>query len=339
MIPHSRASANSTGPEPEGSILKKWKVAIVGAGYMAREHAKAFASLAGVEIAGVCGRTRARAETLATSLGAQAYDSIDAMQRHTQADAVVVAVNELSMRAVCEAVFAHPWLCLLEKPVGVDLAQAEAILHMARRTGTRAYVALNRRSYASTRQALAELAADDSPRLISVLDQQDMVSARDGGQADEVVRNYMYANSIHLIDYLNVFGRGDIIAVEPTVRWTPQQPGFVVATVRYASGDVGVYQAVWDGPGPWAVTVTNQQVRLEMRPLEQLGVQRRGERKLTPVTADPIDAEFKPGLRHLAGQIVGLLGGASATTATLDDATRSMALCADIYGLRDSHAA
>ena len=338
-ILRSRGSACSTGPESERSIMKKWKIAIVGAGYMAQEHAKAFASLPEVEIAGVCGRTRARAEALAALHGTQAYASIDAMQHDTQADAVVVAVNELSMRAVCEAVFAYPWLCLLEKPVGVDLAQAEAILAMVRRSGTRAYVALNRRSYASTRKALAELAADDSPRLISVLDQQDMVSAREGGQPEEVVRNYMYANSIHLIDYLNLFGRGDIVAVEPNVRWTPQRPGFVVATVRYASGDTGLYQAVWDGPGPWAVTVTNRQVRLEMRPLEQLGVQRCGERKLTAAAPDPIDTDFKPGLRHLAEQIVNSLGGVPTTLATLDEATRSMALCADIYGLRPAHAA
>ena len=306
---------------------------------MAQEHAKAFASLQGVEIAGVCGRTQTRADALAARYGVRAYGSIAAMQRDTRADAVVVAVNELSMREVCEAVFAYGWLCLLEKPVGIDLAQAEAILAAARRAGTRAFVALNRRSYASTRQALAELAGDDSPRLISVLDQQDMVSARDGGQPEEVVRNYMYANSIHLVDYLNLFGRGDIVAVEPTVPWTPAQPGFVVATVRYASGDIGLYQAVWDGPGPWAVTVTNRQVRVEVRPLEQLGVQRRGERRLSAAAPDPLDTEFKPGLRHLAEQFVSALGGAPATLATLEEATRSMGLCADIYGLRGAHAA
>lgn len=314
-------------------------IAFVGAGSMASEHARAFASLPGVRIVGFCGRSHARTVELARTYGACAYESIDAMYRGTQAHAVVVAVNELSMDAVCHQCFEHPWLCLLEKPVGIDLPRAETILAAARRSGTRAFVALNRRSYASTRKALAELAADSSPRLISVLDQQSMVAARDGGQPEDVVRNYMYANSIHLIDYFNLFGRGSVIAVEPSVRWTPQHPGFVIATVRFESGDTGLYQAVWDGPGPWAVTVTNRQVRLEMRPLEQLGVQRRGERKLTSMAMDPVDTEFKPGLRHMAEQVIGLLGGAPTTLATLEDATRSMALCADIYGLRNARAA
>lgn len=319
--------------------MKKWKIAIVGAGYMAQEHAKAFASIPGVEIAGICSRTPARAKALAALYSAKAFCSIDAMWSDTIADAVVVAVNELSTYSVCESVFAHSWLCLLEKPVGVDLAQAESILAMSRRSGSRAFVALNRRSYSATRQALAELAVDESPRLISVLDQQDMVSARNSGQPDEIVRNYMYANSIHLVDYLNLFGRGEIVAVEPTLHWMPLSPGFVAATVHYSSGDIGLYQAIWDGPGPWAVSVTNRQVRLEMRPLEKLGVQRRGERQLTAVMPEPIDTEFKPGLRHLAEQTIAALCGAPAAIATLDDATRSMALCADIYGLRGKGAA
>lgn len=319
--------------------MKKWKIAIVGSGYMAQEHAKAFASLPNVQIVGVCGRSQARAEALAGTYGVRVYDSVVALYEGTQADAVVVAVNELSAREVCMAAFAHPWLCFLEKPVGVDLPQAEEIKSAAERTGTRTYVALNRRSYASTRQALRELASDDGPRLISVLDQQDMASAREGGQPEEVVRNYMYANSIHLIDYLNLFGRGEIVSVQPTERWNAESPGHVVATVHYASGDVGVYQAVWNGPGPWSVTVTNPQVRLELRPLEKLGIQRRGERRLSDAPADPIDTEFKPGLRHQAEQIVEVLEGRPASLATLGEATRSMALCADIYGLRAANAA
>lgn len=310
------------------------KIAIVGAGYMAQEHAKAFASLPGVQIVGVVGRTPERAQALADSYGARVFDSIDAMHSETRADVLVVAVSELAMRVACFEAFRHPWVCLLEKPVGHNLPEAQVILAEAQRSGAQAYVALNRRTYASTRQALAELAADDSPRLISVLDQQNIQAALDSGEPEAVARNYMYANSIHLIDYLNLFGRGDIVAVEPTVPWNPDQPGFVVATVRYASGDVGVYQAVWDGPGPWTVSVTNRSLRAEMRPLEKLGIQRAGERRLTEQPGDPIDSEFKPGLRWQAEQLLVARAGQASSLATLAEATRSMALCADIYGLR-----
>ena len=74
-----------------------------------------------------------------------------------------------------------------------------------------------------------------------------------------------------------------------------------------------------------------------MRPLEKLGIQRRGERRLTEITPDPADIEFKPGLRFQAQQVLLALDGKLTSLATLADATRSMALCADLYGLRTSH--
>ncbi len=309
-------------------------IALVGAGYMAAEHARAFAALPGVRIAGVCGRSPERARALAATYSARVFDDVDTMQRETAAAIVVVAVNELSMRGVCEAVFRHPWVCLLEKPVGLDLAEAQALTEAAQRAGSNAFVALNRRAYASTRQAMAELQAGDGPRLVSVLDQQDLASAAADGQPPAVVRNYMYANSIHLVDYFNHFCRGQVAEVRNPVPWNAAAPGHVVASVRYDSGDCGVYQAVWDGPGPWSVTVTNRSVRVELRPLERLGVQRRGERRLTEAPADPQDTEFKPGLHWQAGQTVAALRRQAHSLATLAEATRSMALVADFYGLR-----
>lgn len=313
--------------------MKKWKIAIVGAGYMAQEHARAFASLNNVEIVGVCGRTLSKAEELAANFNTVLYKNIKEMYDATQADVVVVAVNELSMLDVCTECFNHPWLCFLEKPVGVDLPEAEKILALSVSKNTKAYVALNRRSYASTRQGLNQLMPNDSARLISITDQQDMNAAREFGQPERIVRNYMYANSIHLIDYLHIFGRGEILSVESTVPWTPEAPGFVVATVRYSSGDVGVYQAVWNGPGPWSVTVTNSQVRIELRPLEKLLVQQRGERISAEISLGSIDKDFKPGLRYQAEQIVASLEGGEPHLATIDTAVASMRLCARIYGL------
>jgi predicted dehydrogenase len=313
--------------------MSKWKIAIVGAGYMATEHAKAFAVLPDVEIVGVCGRNPARAQALAEAYGVQAYETIDSLFEATRADAVVVTVNELSMGDVCRQAFKHPWAALLEKPVGLDLAEASQILSESRDAKGPAWVALNRRSHGSTLASLQELAQEQGPRLVSVLDQQDMNAARSIRQPEPVVLNWMYANSIHLVDYFAIFCRGSLVGVDVTLPWDAAKPGAVCATLRYDSGDAGVYQAVWDGPGPWAVSVTNASVRLEMRPLESLTVQRRGERRAVPVELGSADTDFKPGLRVQAQELIRALEGQTPNLATLDDATKSMAVVAKIYGL------
>jgi len=315
-------------------VTSELKIAFVGAGYMAEEHMRAFASLPGVLIAGVHSRTRPRAEKLAASYNSAVYDSVSDLYHKTQADLVVVTVVELSMADVASACFAYPWTVLLEKPAGYDLSDATRIRDAAERAGRRVHVAFNRRSYSSTRQAVALLEKDSSQRFIKVIDQQDQQTAMTVNKQPELVaRNFMFANSIHLIDYFRVLGRGDIADVEPIVRWKVDQPGLVLAKVNFTSGDVGLYEGIWNGPGPWIVTVNTAAQRLEMRPLEQISVQLRSTRTVTPLEIDQDDKTYKPGLRYQATQALAAARGQPAQLATISDSWHSMKLVADIFGL------
>lgn len=307
------------------------KVVIVGAGYMAAEHAKAFSSIPEFRIVGFCSRTWEKARSLALEYNTEAYASIEEAYQKTRADLVIVTVNELSMLEVCKEIFKYPWLCFLEKPVGYNYEQACEIVHLAFEMDHKPFVALNRRSYSSTRSALNYLEEDGGPRLVSVLDQQDMLSARQTGTPELVVTNYMYANSIHLIDYFNVFCRGSIQTLVPLTPWNPDKPANVIAHLQYDSGDAGLYQAIWDGPGPWSVSITNTQYRLEMRPLESLKLQKKGERKMQDIAQEDIDIHYKPGLYYQAQQILNYFNGQVFNLASLNDATLSMQLCSRIY--------
>lgn len=310
------------------------KVALVGAGYMAAEHAKAFSGLEGVNLVGVCSRSRALAEELASIYpGMAVCDSIADLYATTKADIVVVAVGILSMMEVAYACFDHPWSVMLEKPAGHDLSAATAILDAAKKADRLVYVALNRRSYSSTQQALAMLDMANGPRFIKVLDQQDQLSASDiHHEPPEVVRNYMYANSIHLIDYFRMFGRGDIVKVDVVEPWNPDEPGVVLAKIEFSSGDIGLYEGIWNGPGPWAVSVVAPQIRVEMRPLEHVTVQHRGDRKIHSVETNQDDVDYKPGLRQQARHAVAAVRGQPHGLATLHDAWESMQLVARIFG-------
>ena len=315
--------------------MKSIKVALVGAGNMSTEHAKAFSGLEGVELAGVFSRTRARAEQLASGHpGMMVCDSVGELFDRTRADLVVVTVRELSMSAIAKECFAFPWTVLLEKPAGYDLGDATTILDAATKAGSRVHVALNRRAYSSTRHAVARLVDDPGPRFVKVIDQQDQLFVRDiCKEPPLVVQNYMFANSIHLIDYFRVFGRGEVCGVEPVVSWTPEKPGLVLTKIEFSSGDVGLYEGIWDGPGPWAISVATPRGRLEMRPLEQVSVQLRGERKVTVLEVDPDDVAFKPGLRYQARQAVAVVRGEAHNLPTLHDSWQSMTLVARIFGL------
>jgi predicted dehydrogenase len=307
------------------------EVAVVGAGLTAREHVRALLDIPGVNVTAIHSRTRSRAEAVAAEFGIRAVcDSVPELYERSQAALVVLAVSELSMNAVAKSSFEFPWTVIMEKPPGCNLADALDIQRSAQANHRRVLVGLNRRFLAATLRARAELDETSAPRFVKVEDQQNQAAAFSAGQPLEVVSNYMYANSIHTIDYLRFLGRGEITSVEHVLRWDPEHPGVVVCQLNYDSGDVGIYEGVWHAPGPWAVTVTVPGKRWEMRPLERLATQKLG---CPPCHMDPDswDIVFKPGFRRQAEAAVLCALGQPSHAVSLNDAIETMRLIKRIF--------
>ena len=89
-------------------------------------------------------------------------------------------------------------------------------------------------------------------------DQQDQETPASLGHPQAVVENWMCANSIRSIDNLRLFGRGSMASVTPVVGWSPGSSQMVVAKVEFESADIGSYEGIWKGPGPWAVSVSTR---------------------------------------------------------------------------------
>lgn len=301
---------------------------------MAREHLRAFSGLPGVIPAGICSRTPAKAAALATEFSLpEVAETIQTLYERSRADLVVVAVPELAARHVAEQCFAFPWKVLMEKPAGYNVQDASAILEAARKNKGQVYVGLNRRFMSSTQAALTDLNALDENRHIHVTDQQSLHQASVIGHPPEVVRNWMFANSIHVIDLLRCFGRGRIIQVQPFQPWRADAPGVVLAHVKFDSGDTGLYEGIWNGPGPWAASITTASKRWELRPLERASFLNVNERQWQEVIPDELDHTFKPGFRRQALEVLAALHGQPSKAVTLLEAFETMTLIQSIFGL------
>lgn len=308
------------------------RIAFVGAGNMAREHCKAFSDIPDVSIVGVFSRTRSRAEDLAAEFSIDhVYSSVDELWAGTNADIVIITVRELGTREVCRSAFRFPWLCLIEKPAGYDLHDAEFILDESKRSNARAFVLLNRRHYASTRSVLKALENSSEQRIVQIMDQENPQVALEHGEDPLVAKNWMYANSIHVIDYLKVFCRGDVTDVNHVIPWNSEHPYFVFVTLAFSSGDVGLYQAIWNGPGPWSVSISTRTRRFEMRPLEQATVQPHKSRKSEVLEGHEWDVKFKPGLRLQAEEALKALKCLDHQLPSLEEGFETMRLIKVIY--------
>lgn len=308
-------------------------VALIGAGYTAKEHARAFRDIGNVELKGVFSRTRVRAEALAEDHGiALIAGSLEELWDRTRAEVVVVTVNEPGMAETIEACCVHDWKVLAEKPPALSVEEAENLEGLARSKKRDVRIALNRASYSVTRKVSEEIEPISGRRVVIVQDQQDPERALSLGRPNEVVDRWMYANSIHLMDYFRIFCRGSAARVETTGGVAGDKPAVIMARMEFESGDIGIYQAFWNEPAPWACSVHLPDVRYELRPLEE----GKRQHRLKPAEDLPVhewDRAFKPGYRRQAEEMTKLAATGAGEVPTLSDAIKTMKLIKSVYGV------
>jgi predicted dehydrogenase len=110
---------------------KKTRVAVVGTGEFGRNHARVYHGLSGVELVGFYDQNIQRASAVAKEFQAPAFQSLEELQG--RADAVSVAVPTVAHAEVGCRLLEMGLDVLVEKPMAVDLAEADALLAAARK--------------------------------------------------------------------------------------------------------------------------------------------------------------------------------------------------------------
>ena len=80
------------------------------------------------------------------------------------------------------------------------------------------FVALNRRFYDNILFMKKMLSNDNSNKIITITDQENTIRAKKIGHKNIVIKNWMYANSIHLLDLLIYFENGKISKIRTLKR-------------------------------------------------------------------------------------------------------------------------
>lgn len=137
-------------------------VGLVGAGPWARMvHAPLLAGHPRTTLAGIWARRPDAATELAAAHGAPAFERYDEMLEHCDAVAFAVPPDVQATHAATAARAGKA--LLLEKPIGLDLAQAQQLVDAVDAGGVPSMLFLTWRYTAATRAFLAEVAAADPP--------------------------------------------------------------------------------------------------------------------------------------------------------------------------------
>jgi predicted dehydrogenase len=102
-------------------------------GTWGEKHARVYAAIPEATLAGVFDVSAERARAIAQAHGARAFDSPEALL--AECEAVSVAVPTVAHRAATEQALAAGCHVLVEKPMAVTVAEAEAMIAAAKRAG------------------------------------------------------------------------------------------------------------------------------------------------------------------------------------------------------------
>jgi predicted dehydrogenase len=108
--------------------LKTVRVAVIGAGHMGRYHAQKFASCEGAVLAAVVDADAARAANFPGTPFFGSHKNVLSM-----CDAAVIAVPTDRHYAIARDCLAHGLHVLIEKPIAATLAQADALIRLAKK--------------------------------------------------------------------------------------------------------------------------------------------------------------------------------------------------------------
>ena len=121
-------------------MSKPLRGAVIGCGFFAQNHLKAWGDVDGAVLAAVCDLAPSKAQTAADLTGARAYTGIDAMLEAEAPDFVDIATTMETHEELVRKAAACGAHVICQKPFAPDIAGVERILQIAESAGIRIMV-------------------------------------------------------------------------------------------------------------------------------------------------------------------------------------------------------
>ena len=307
-------------------MKNKFKIALIGAGYMAEEYLKIF-SKKKIICEAIFSRTSIKSKILKKRYKIKKiYTSLNDLKNDNNINALIIAINEEFLKKILNKLDLNRYRILCEKPIGVNYVETKNIISKIKNKNI--YVSLNRRFYSSNQKAKDLIDKYKGKRLISIRDQQIQ-----NFRSKIVNKNLMYCNSVHLIDYINIYARGKLIKIQKLKKFKNKNFSENLTRLIFSSKDEVLYHCNWNSPGPWSVNIIQKNHSIEMKPLENLVQEKIIDDKRIRIfhNKSKIDCEFKPGLFYQVSEFIKMLENKDHKLVNLKDYFSTVKLIKKIY--------
>lgn len=275
------------------------KIWIIGAGGIALEYAKVLNSL-NVEFV-VIGRGEKSANSFKSQIshdvitgGLKAF--LETQPPLPNKAIIAVGVEDLAESAIAIMRYGVKSV-FMEKPGFCYPQEIDEVYKVAKETQSSIFLAYNRRFYSSVLKAEEIIKNDGGVLSFNFEFTEWPHTIEPSGKSRQVLNNWFYANSTHVVDLafflggkpkdISCYTKGELSWHKPSV--------FAGAGVT-ENGALFSYQANWGAPGRWVLEILTKNHRLYFKPMESLQIQINGSVAVNAVEIDnKLDVDFKPG--------------------------------------------
>ena len=323
-----------------GVKINKITISIVGAGPISEEHIRVLVKLKkNYFIKGIISKNGIRAKKLAKKYNIEYFGkNIKDLYNNTLSDLVLIVAPATKVKKLVFDSIKYPWKIFSEKPMGVDHLESKKIYDKLKKIGREKdlVVGLNRRNYDTTLYALSKI-NKKIKRLVQVVDTQNIFDKRLENFAHlekkNIKKNMMYYNSIHLIDLMNLFCRGKLLTIDKKIMNLEKNQKIITSILKFSSGDIAIYTALWNIPGPWEISLTNTKETYLLKPLEKVFRKKTGEKIYKEIIfkGNQDTKKFKSGFYNQAIELLKFMKKKKNNLANLEQSYKSINLIKKIY--------
>tara|TARA_B100001769_G_scaffold269591_1_gene259640 strand:+ start:45 stop:983 length:939 start_codon:yes stop_codon:yes gene_type:complete len=278
-------------------MKKKINLFFFGAGNIIENHIKTAKHFSEFEMYGIKSRTFSKANNLKKKFKIKNcfkdYNNIKVPKN--QKSIAIIGVSIENTFEVYKKIYDLFDICILEKPLGYNLDEANKIFLQSKKSKTKIFVALNRRFFFSTQELLKKISKDESNRVVEIIDTQTPELFKNRFP-NKIIKNWIFANSIHMIDYINILCRGHIKKIRTIYK---KKDKIKILELLFSSKDICIYKQYWNRPGPWSVSVSNNKGYYRLEPLEELYFREKNDISFKKHEKEKYDLIFKPGFYNM----------------------------------------
>ena len=309
---------------------KDINIGIIGAGNIAKEYLKVFKNLKYIKCSAIFSRTPKKIIPLYEKYHIEKICySMKEFLNQDNLDGIIIAINPESVLKVLKYLINKKIPIMIEKPIGLNFSETLLIKKLISKHKSNIFVALNRRYYSSTIKTNKIISKISGRRFIKITDQQSQKH-----KSQILNSNLMYANSIHLIDFISMFARGKIKKIKKISKYKKNKFHEVLTKIYFSSKDEVLYYCNWNSPGSWSLEICQSKQRCELKPLEDLiheTIDSNNRIIRKKILRDKNDNKYKPGYYLMIKDFENLIKGKTNSIVKFNNYFETVNLIKKIY--------